>query len=98
MSEWNRLTYKPLAQSVFRLRAEKDVSMALRTDESDWSIVAIVFVPRPSPKKNVLTVADTTPCMILHLRGPFELKKLYFLKITTWNEDVTIFTQLLNDL
>ena len=34
--------------------------------------------------------------MFLLLRGPFELKKLYFLKITTWNEDVTVFMQHLN--
>ena len=30
-------------------------------------------------------------------QGPFEVNKLYFLKITTWNEDVTIFMQHLND-
>ena len=33
----------------------------------------------------------------LILQGPFEVNKLYFLKITTWNEDVTIFMQHLND-
>ena len=31
------------------------------------------------------------------LQGAFELNKLYFLKITTWIEDVTIFMQHLND-